>query len=106
MTVDRLVRFLASRGVAVDLACFVESEAEDRALRSELGPVCRRIATVRLPVWRGYANTALSLPTRTPMQVATARRDGALAGRVRASATTSLRPPDPVAEYAPAALPR
>jgi sugar transferase (PEP-CTERM/EpsH1 system associated) len=70
MTVDRLVRFLAGRGVAVDLACFVESEAEDRALRSELGPVCRRIATVRLPGWRGYASTALSLPTGVPMQVA------------------------------------
>ena len=70
MTVDRLIRFLAQRGVDVDLACFVESEAEDRALRSELGPVCRRIATVRLPRWRGYANTALSLPTRAPMQVA------------------------------------
>ena len=70
MTVDRLIRFLAQRGVDVDLACFTESEEEDRALRSELGPVCRRIATVRLPWWRGYANTALSLPTRAPMQVA------------------------------------
>jgi glycosyltransferase involved in cell wall biosynthesis len=70
MTVDRLVRFLAGRGVEVDLVCFVEDEAEDRALRSELGPVCRRIATVTLPWWRAWANTALSLPTRAPMQVA------------------------------------
>ena len=70
MTVDRLIRFLAGRGVEVDLACFVENESEDRALRGELGPVCRRIATVRLPSWRAYANTALSLPTREPMQVA------------------------------------
>ena len=70
MTVDRLIRFLAGRGVQVDLACFVESEQEDRVLRSELGSVCRRIATVRLPWWRGYASTALSLPTGAPMQVA------------------------------------
>jgi len=70
MTVDRLVRFLASRGVEVDLACFVESETENRTLRSELGTICRRIATVKLPWWRAYASTALSLPTRTPMQVA------------------------------------
>jgi sugar transferase (PEP-CTERM/EpsH1 system associated) len=70
MTVDRLIRFLAGRGVEVDLVCFVENESEDRALRGELGPVCRRIATVRLPRWRAYANTALSLPTREPMQVA------------------------------------
>jgi glycosyltransferase involved in cell wall biosynthesis len=70
MTVDRLIRFLAGHGVEVDLACFVESEQEDRVLRSELGPVCRRIATVRLPWWRGYTSTALSLPTRAPMQVA------------------------------------
>ena len=70
MTVDRLVRFLASRGVEVDLVCFVTNETEDRTLRSELGPICRRIATVRLPWWRAYASTALSLPTRVPMQVA------------------------------------
>jgi sugar transferase (PEP-CTERM/EpsH1 system associated) len=70
MTVDRMIRFLASRGVEVDLVCFVENENEDRALRGELGTVCRRIATLRLPWWRAYANTALSLPTRVPMQVA------------------------------------
>ena len=70
MTVERMLRFLAARGVEVDLACFVENEAEDRALRSELGTVCRRIATVKLPRWRSYARTALSLPGRDPMQVA------------------------------------
>jgi len=70
MTVERMLRFLAAKGVAVDLACFVENEAEDRALRSELGTVCRRIATVRLPWWRAYASTALSLTGRDPMQVA------------------------------------
>jgi glycosyltransferase involved in cell wall biosynthesis len=70
MTVERMLRFLAARGVAVDLVCFVENEAEDRALRSELGSVCRQIATVRLPRWRSYASTALSLPGRAPMQVA------------------------------------
>jgi glycosyltransferase involved in cell wall biosynthesis len=70
MTVERMIRFLAARGVAVDLACFAENENEDRALRGELGPVCRRIATVRLPRWRAYASTALSLPGRAPMQVA------------------------------------
>jgi len=69
MTVDRLIRFLAQRGVDVDLACFVENEAEDHALRSELGPVCRRIATVRLPRWRSYLTTLRSLPGRAPMQV-------------------------------------
>jgi sugar transferase (PEP-CTERM/EpsH1 system associated) len=70
MTVERMIRFLAARGVEVDLACFAENENEDRALRGELGPVCRRIATVRLPRWRAYASTALSLPSRVPMQVA------------------------------------
>lgn len=70
MTVERMLRFLATRGVEVDLACFVESEAEDRELRSELGSVCRRIATVKLPRWRSYAHTALSLAGRDPMQVA------------------------------------
>jgi sugar transferase (PEP-CTERM/EpsH1 system associated) len=70
MTVERMLRFLAARGIAVDLVCFVEDEAEDRALRSELGPVCRQIATVRLPRWQSYARTALSLPGRDPMQVA------------------------------------
>ena len=70
LTLDRLIRFLAQRGVDVDLACFVADEAEDRVLRSELGPVCRRIATVRLPSWRSYVGTLLSLPGSTPMQVA------------------------------------
>jgi polysaccharide biosynthesis protein PslH len=70
MTVERMLRFLAARGVAVDLVCFVEDEAEDFALRSELGPVCRQIATVRLPRWRSFARTAFSLPGREPMQVA------------------------------------
>ena len=70
MTVERMLRFLATRGVEVDLACFVESEAEDRELRSELGSVCRRIATMKLPRWRSYAHTALSLAGRDPMQVA------------------------------------
>jgi sugar transferase (PEP-CTERM/EpsH1 system associated) len=70
MTVERMLRFLAARGVAVDLACFVENAAEDEALRSELGSVCRQIATVRLPRWRSFASTALSLPTSAPMQVA------------------------------------
>jgi sugar transferase (PEP-CTERM/EpsH1 system associated) len=70
MTVERMLRFLAGRGVEVDLACFVEDEREDQALRSELGPVCGRIATVRLPRWRSYAQTLRSLPGRAPMQVA------------------------------------
>ena len=70
MTVERMLRFLAANGVEVDLACFVENETEDRAVRSELGTVCRRIATVRLPWWRAWASTALSLPGRDPMQVA------------------------------------
>ena len=70
MTVERMLRFLAARGVAVDLLCFVEDEAEDRALRGELGPVCREIETVRLPRLRSFARTALSLPGREPMQVA------------------------------------
>ncbi len=70
MTVERMLRFLAARGVAVDLACFVENAAEDETLRSELGSVCRQIATVRLPRWRSFASTALSLPGSAPMQVA------------------------------------
>src|SRR5262245_39874699 len=70
MTVDRLVRFLAGRGHAVDLACFVESPSEERALREGLGGVCRRIDALPLPRWRSYASTLASLPARTPMQVA------------------------------------
>ena len=70
LTVERLLRFLAGRGVEADLACFVENDAEGRALRDELGSVCRAVATVTLPRWRSYGDTARSLPTRTPMQVA------------------------------------
>jgi sugar transferase (PEP-CTERM/EpsH1 system associated) len=70
MTVERMLRFLAERGVEVDLCCFVESENEDQELRAELGPVCREIETVPLPRLRSYANTALSLPGQAPMQVA------------------------------------
>jgi glycosyltransferase involved in cell wall biosynthesis len=70
MTVERLLRFLAGHGVEADLACFVEDDDEAHALRDELGPVCRAIATVTLPRWRSYVGTARSLPTRAPMQVA------------------------------------
>jgi glycosyltransferase involved in cell wall biosynthesis len=68
MTVDRLVRFLAARGHTVDLACTVESAADERALREGLGTVCRWIEAVRLPKWVSYATTALNLPCRRPMQ--------------------------------------
>jgi glycosyltransferase involved in cell wall biosynthesis len=68
MTVDRLVRFLTARGHTVDLACTVETAADERVLRDGLGGVCRRIETVRLPKWRSYASTALTLPLRRPMQ--------------------------------------
>ena len=69
MTVDRLVRFLASRGHTVDLACFAASDAEDRELRRGLAGVCRAVHTVRLATWESYARTALTLPGRLPMQV-------------------------------------
>jgi glycosyltransferase involved in cell wall biosynthesis len=68
MTVDRLIRFLVSRGHEVDLACFVEDEPSEQALLEGLGSVCRRIETVRLPKWRSYATTAFTLPFRLPMQ--------------------------------------
>ena len=68
MTVDQLVRFLARRGHAVDLACFAESDAEEQALRRALGSVCRRLIVLPLPRWRSYANTALTLPGDLPMQ--------------------------------------
>jgi glycosyltransferase involved in cell wall biosynthesis len=67
--VDRLLRFLAGRGHRVDLACFVESEAESRTLREGLGDVCESIEAVVLPRWRSYARTALTLPGKHPMQV-------------------------------------
>jgi sugar transferase (PEP-CTERM/EpsH1 system associated) len=70
MTVERMLRFLSARGALVDLACFVETEAEERALRGELTAACRQIVTVRLPRWRSYASTALSLLGSDPMQVA------------------------------------
>lgn len=69
MTVDRLVRFLTDRGHQVDLACFVEDEAQARALREGLSAVCRHIETVELSRLRSYARTALTLPGRHPMQV-------------------------------------
>ncbi len=69
MTVDRTLRFLAGRGHAVDLACFVEGAAAERELRAGLGEVCAEIDAVRLPRWRSYLSTALGLPGRTPMQV-------------------------------------
>src|SRR5262249_3717153 len=68
MTVDRLVRFLAARGHTVDLACTVESAAQERILREGLGAVCRSIEAVRLAKWVSYATTALTLPGRRPMQ--------------------------------------
>jgi glycosyltransferase involved in cell wall biosynthesis len=70
MTVDRLVRSLARRGHEVDLLCFVEDAAQERALRAGLGGACRRIETVQRPRWRSYASTARSLPRRLPMQAA------------------------------------
>jgi glycosyltransferase involved in cell wall biosynthesis len=81
MTVDRLVRFLASRGHAVDLACFTENEPSDRRLREGLAGVCRDIATVRLPRWRSCANTALTLLRSLPMQVQY-YRSGAMRERI------------------------
>ncbi len=89
MTVDRLIRFLAGRGHKVDLACFVESRDEERVLREGLGGVCRRIDALVLPRWRSYARTALTLPTRAPMQVAyfrSAAMDRLVAKRVASGA--------------------
>ena len=68
MTVDRLVRFLSVRGHRVDLACFAETAEGERALRNGLAAFCHRIEVVRLPKWRSYASTALTLPFRRPMQ--------------------------------------
>jgi sugar transferase (PEP-CTERM/EpsH1 system associated) len=68
MTVDRLLRYLTSRGHEVDLVCFVEDEEQDRELRSGLGEVCREIETVRLPKWRSYLSTATTMPLAKPMQ--------------------------------------
>jgi glycosyltransferase involved in cell wall biosynthesis len=69
MTVERMIRFLAGRGHTVDLACFVEDAAADRRLREGIGSACRHIETQRLPWLRSYAQTALGLPGRFPMQV-------------------------------------
>ena len=69
MTVDRLLRFLTDQGHEVDLACFVEDDAQDATLRDGLGGVCSRIETVRLPKLGSYARTALTLPLPAPMQV-------------------------------------
>jgi sugar transferase (PEP-CTERM/EpsH1 system associated) len=69
MTTDRLIRFLTARGHTVDLACFVDSAESERVLREGLGGVCAEIFTVSLPRWRSYAQTALTLPGRLPMQI-------------------------------------
>jgi len=68
MTVDRLVRYLGARGHEVDLTCFVEDSESDTALRAGLAGACNRIETVRLPKWRSYLQTALTLPGPLPMQ--------------------------------------
>ena len=81
MTVDRLVRFLVGRGHEVDLACFVEDEASEQTLTEGLGDVCRRIEAVRLPRWRSYLTTALTLPFSLPMQ-AQYYRSGAMKARI------------------------
>jgi sugar transferase (PEP-CTERM/EpsH1 system associated) len=81
MTVDRLIRFLVGRGHEVDLACFVEDAASEQTLVEGLGAVCRRIETVRLPRWRSYLSTAVTLPFRLPMQ-AQYYRSGAMKARI------------------------
>ena len=75
MTVERLLRFLAGRGHEVDLVCFAESSEADQELRRALGDVCGRIETVRLPKWRSYLSTALTLTRAEPMQVQYYRSD-------------------------------
>jgi len=69
MTVDRLTRFLADRGHDVHLACFVEDDDQRRELQQGLGDVCSGIDAVTLPKSRAYANTALTLAGKLPMQV-------------------------------------
>ncbi len=85
MTVDRLIRYLAGRGHAVDLACFAEDAAATRQLREGLGSVCRQIETLPLPWWRSYAQTAVGLVGSSPMQVDYYRSEAmraALAARI------------------------
>lgn len=81
MTVNQLVRFLDERGHSVDLACFAEGDAQERELREGLGAACRRIEVVRLPRWRSFAATALTLPGALPMQVQY-YRSGAMRRRI------------------------
>jgi sugar transferase (PEP-CTERM/EpsH1 system associated) len=69
MTVDRLIRFLVERGHEVELACFVESEEQQRELQQGLGEVCASIHTVMLTKARAYANTLFTLGGKLPMQV-------------------------------------
>jgi len=82
MTVDRLVRFMAARGHRVDLLCFAQNGAEERALHEALDPVCRRIWTVLLSRWQSYLSTAASLAGSLPMQVGYFR-SAAMRRRVR-----------------------
>ena len=86
MTVDALVRFLAGRGAAVDLACFVESEAEDRRCARSSGACagasrrCRCRAGAPTPTRRSRCPAAprCRWPTTAPRRctgcVARARR--------------------------------
>ena len=69
LTVQRMLRFLAACGDEVDLVCFSSNAEQERTLHENVGPLCRRIDTVRRPEWHGYARTAMGLLGRLPMQV-------------------------------------
>ena len=85
LTVQRMIRYLAACGDEIDLVCFSDNAKQEHALRERLGPICRRIETVRRARWRGYASTALALPSRAPMQVSYFR-SAAMSERVEALA--------------------
>jgi len=69
MTVDKMVRFLASRGHQLDLICFAENERENQSVRDGLNQICRSIDTVILPTWKSFLTTALGLLNALPLQV-------------------------------------
>ena len=102
MTVERMVRFLASRGHAVHLLSFVQDADEERGLRSALGGICHTIEAVRLPPWRSYLRTALTLPGSQPMaiQYYTSREMRELAARHAAECDLAYAHSIRMAEFA------
>ena len=62
-----LIRFLGKRGHQVTVATHWSNEQEKQDIQ-ELRQHCKDVQAVPISRWRSYANSALALPSRTPLQ--------------------------------------